>query len=183
MSSYALVSAVDADVGRRWCTLAAAQSHVGAVGNWIRANELARNSFLERITDCERNVRAERMRLSQQKNNASLSEITPVVLGNHHIWSHLSEFETYRDGGMSPQTPSGAPKGQRLGKGKHQPNVNVARAGVLILIPAGQMNNGLRDVAVERKSVGRFAKCHFYFHAPKCSCSRVSLPFRAEFRG
>ena len=92
MNSYALVSVVDADVGRCWCSSAAAQSHIHAVGNLIRANALAGNSFLERIADFERNVRTEWMRLGRQHVNTSLSDIITMVAQNHHLWPLLSEF-------------------------------------------------------------------------------------------
>ena len=67
MNTYALVSVIDTDVGRRWCSLTASQLHVGAVGNYLRANALAGHSFSQRIADAELNVRAEWMRFPQQK--------------------------------------------------------------------------------------------------------------------
>ena len=101
MNTYALVSAIDNDVGLRWRTLAAAQSHVAVVGNVLRLNSLAGRGFSDRIADCERNVRTEWMLVSQQQTNASLSDIITGASQNLQLWPMSSEFKPYRDGKRS----------------------------------------------------------------------------------
>ena len=63
----------------------------------LRANALSNNTFLERIADCERNVRTEWMRLGQVQPAAMLSEIITIAAQNHNLWPLVSEFKAFRD--------------------------------------------------------------------------------------
>ena len=109
MNTYALVSVVDPDVGRCWRNLAAAQLHIGAIENFLRANALAGHSFLQRIADSELNVRTERMRLSQSHPEMSLSDVITTVAQNRSLWPLVSEFKPIRD--TRRNNVPGGPKG------------------------------------------------------------------------
>ena len=128
MDTYSLVSVVDADVGRFWRTLASPQLHIGAIGNFLRANALADHSFLQRISDSELNVRTEWMRLSQTHPQMALSEVITAVAQNHSLWPLASEFKSFRGarrnlGGKGKNAGGTSDKGQ-FGGGKGQGVIN-----------------------------------------------------------